>query len=200
MMRFKIHPAAAERYPVLYTGIEEVVAIAGVVATVAGTAVSISAAQADAAAKAAAERSNSEIMQRNAIVANQQASANALEQQRATQQRLGAVAAAYGAAGVEGGSTSDVLAMSAANGELSRQNIIYEGNMKAAGYTTQAQLDTGAASTALTQGNEKATGAALSGLASLQGQAKGLLSSGSSDSGAGATGDAAKALFAAGQG
>lgn len=182
MMRH--HPAAprdgAWFSAARFTGMEAI-AIASVVATAAGTAVSISAAQAQAAAQARAAQTNAAIMQHNAQIAQNQASADAEQQRIQTLRALGAESAAYGASGVTGeGSAADIIGNSAAQGELARQNILYQGRLKAEGYNTQSQLDTGAAQTALQEGDQKAAAAGLQGASAVGSRAYGLLSGGKS--------------------
>lgn len=89
----------------------------------------------------AAAQYNSQIQQRNASIAMNQAGADAEAQNRHARQVLGAARAGYGASGVTlEGSPLDVLEMSATNAELDRQNILYKGRVRAAGYQSAAGL------------------------------------------------------------
>jgi hypothetical protein len=80
--------------------------------------------------------------QQNAVVARQQAGASAEQQRMAATKHLGTMRASYGASGVTmEGSATDVLAESAGLAELDRLNILYGGELKAAGYEQTAALD-----------------------------------------------------------
>lgn len=107
---------------------------------------------------------NAAIGTRNAQIARDQADADASAQQRVAQQRLGAARASYAASGVTmEGSPLDVLAMSAANAEMDKQNILYKGNLRAMGYEETAALDLARGKNAQKQGYMKAASAFLTG-------------------------------------
>lgn len=97
--------------------------------------------QGRAASQAAAY--NSQINQQNAVIAQQQAEQQAGQQARENYLRLGAIRAAQGTSGGTGdaGSVLDVLADAGAQGELERQNILYQGQLSARGYQNTAALD-----------------------------------------------------------
>jgi len=97
--------------------------------------------QGRAASQAAAY--NSQINQQNAVIAQQQAEQQAGQQARENYLRLGAIRAAQGTSGGTGdaGSVLDVLADAGAQGELERQNILYQGQLAARGYQNTAALD-----------------------------------------------------------
>lgn len=111
-----------------------------------------------------ADKFNSQVAAQNATVAQQQAQAAAKMQRENALKALGATTAAYGASGVSmEGSPLDVLANSASNAERDRQNILYQGQIRAAGYQDQSQLDSMASSNDLIEGGFKATGTILGG-------------------------------------
>jgi hypothetical protein len=94
------------------------------------------------AAKAAADF-NATVNQQNAGIARQEARDLAQQHDRETYQRLGAIRAAQGhAGGTNEGSVLDVLADTASQSELERQQIMYRGELKARGYLNTATLDT----------------------------------------------------------
>ncbi len=148
---------------VCYTGIEEGVAIAGVVASVASAAAAIY--QGQQASSAA--NYNAELAAQNATAATQQSQQDAMLAQAQSTQQLGAVAAAYGGSGVTNeGSALDVLSSSASNAELTRQTILYQGQVKAAGYQDEEALDAAQASNDATGGYFTAMGVLAKGAAS----------------------------------
>lgn len=115
------------------------------------------------AASDAAER-NAAINARNAEIATQQGNADAAQQKRINELRMGSIRAGYGASGVGAeGSPLDVLASSAAQGELDVQNIKYNASLKSMGYTDNAGADQARASGAMSSGIYNAAGIALSG-------------------------------------
>jgi hypothetical protein len=95
------------------------------------------------AAKAAADY-NANISIQNAQIARADAAAMAKQQDRENYMRLGAIRAAQGKSGGEigEGSVLDVLGDVAAQGEMEKQNIIYQGEQRARGFTNTATLDT----------------------------------------------------------
>lgn len=118
--------------------------------------------QAQAAKKEA--NYNAAISERNAGIARDQAAADAEAQGRFARQKIGAARAAYGASGVtQEGSPIDVLAMSAANAELDRQNILYKGELRATGYQDTANLDRMRGSSAVKRGYGEAASSILTG-------------------------------------
>ena len=112
-----------------------IISIVGTVVGVVGQVVSgMNASKADAY--------NAQIATQNAMIARNNAEFNAEQQQRAARLRIGAAEANYGASGITTeGSPLDVLESSARNSEIDRQAIIYQGNIRAAGYQDQATLD-----------------------------------------------------------
>lgn len=109
---------------------------------VAGAAMSaMSAINQGKAAKAAAQY-NASIEEQNAQVARDQTLLQVRQADREAYLRLGAQRAAAGASGVkEAGSVLDVIADTAAQNEVQRQDIVYEGSLRQRGYQNAAALD-----------------------------------------------------------
>jgi hypothetical protein len=81
------------------------------------------------------------VADRDAGVALDQAGAAQLRQARVARNTMGAMRAAYGAAGVTvEGSPLDVLEASASQAELDQQTIMYNAKLKVAGLTDTANL------------------------------------------------------------
>jgi hypothetical protein len=118
------------------------------------------------AAEAAANY-NAQVAEQNATASRQQAAAHAQQLDRENYLRLGAIRAAQGHSGGDSGQGSvlDVLGDAAAQGELDKQNALYNGEMQARGYTNTATLDTFSGQTAKTGGYLKAGSELLSGSA-----------------------------------
>ena len=110
---------------------------------VAGTVFSVISALNQGNASRQAGQYNAQVNQQNAEIARSEAEANARQQDRENYMRLGAIRAAAGKSGgaANEGSALDVLADSAAQGELERQNILYRGELRARGYSNTAALD-----------------------------------------------------------
>lgn len=133
---------------------------------VASTAVSAIGAISAGNAQADAYRYQAQVADQNATAARQQAQTAALIQQEQAKRTMGATIAAYGASGIAmEGTPLDVLANSASQAERDRQQIIYKGEMQAAGYNNQAEMDRSSASNAQSQGYMKATGLLIGGAA-----------------------------------
>lgn len=95
-----------------------------------------------------------------------QTAAAMIRQNKESRRVLGAMRAAYGAAGVTvEGSPLDVLAESAANAELDRLTIKYSGELKAKGFDTDAKMSEAEASAIGSASMFKAAGAILGGFA-----------------------------------
>jgi hypothetical protein len=94
------------------------------------------------------------IQKQNAQNALTAATLNANRQQMQTTRAIGGITAGYGASGVENnsGSVQAVLAASAANGEMDRQNILYGGQIRAINSENQASMDNYSANNALNAG------------------------------------------------
>lgn len=87
---------------------------------------------------------NAQIATQNAAIARQSAADKARQADRDTYLRLGSIRAAQGAAGGEGGEGSvlDILGDVAAQSELERQHVIYQGELRARGFSNDASLET----------------------------------------------------------
>lgn len=109
---------------------------------IAGAAMSaVSAIQQGKAAKAAAQF-NATIERQNAQIAHEQTIQNVRQADREAILRLGAIRAAGGASGgKQAGSVLDVLADTAAQNEIQRQDIVYRGQLAERGYLNTAALD-----------------------------------------------------------
>lgn len=115
---------------------------------------------------------NAAIATRNAGLARDQANADADAQSRVARQKMGAARAAVGASGIgTEGSPLDVLAMSASNAELDRQNILYKGQLRALGYEDTAALEESRGRSAQKAGYIKGASALLMGGAQAYGAA-----------------------------
>lgn len=125
----------------------------------------------DSQHQASADKYNARVAEQNSGAALSQASAAAQLQQEQAQREIGATTAAYGASGITmDGTAIDVLRNSASMAERDKQNILYKGQLQAAGYQDEAQLDRMSASAALTGGYYKAAGAVLKGGSSIYGK------------------------------
>lgn len=102
----------------------------------------VSAIQQGQAARAAADY-NSTIELQNAQIARADAAAQAAQQDRENYLRLGAIRTAQGKAGGAAGEGSilDVLGDQAAQGELDKQYVLYQGEQRARGFTNTSTLD-----------------------------------------------------------
>ena len=109
-------------------------------------------------ASKAAANFNATIAAQNADISRADAAARAQQQDRENYMRLGSIRAAQGHAGGDAGSGSvlDVLGDVAAQGELEKQYIIYQGEQRARGYGNTATLDTFSGKQAQTAGYLKA--------------------------------------------
>jgi len=116
------------------------------------------------AAKQAADY-NSTIATQNAQIARQNAADKAMQADRETYLRLGAIRANQGASGGNSGEGSvlDVIGDVAAQSELEKQQIVYQGEMQARGFTNDSTLDTFTGETQQRVSYWKAGGELLSG-------------------------------------
>lgn len=117
-------------------------------------------------------RANSQIALYNAKVADQNADqVTAMGEENArrslihSSKLVAAGRAAYGAAGVSGGSVQDVLRAGAAQGELDALTIKYNADVKATAYRNSANLDRYKAQNQIVAGNNNAAGDILRGVA-----------------------------------
>jgi hypothetical protein len=117
------------------------------------------------AAKAAAEY-NAALSRQNAEVVREQTAQNVKQADREAYLRLGKIRAAQGASGgAQEGSVLDILADTAAQNEIDRQDIVYRGALAERGYTNAAALDQFEGSNAQRQGTMAAGAELLGGAA-----------------------------------
>lgn len=121
---------------------------------IAGAAVSAAGAYSQGQAGKAAADYNTRLRERDATVALNQSSQEAIQFQSRAAQAHGTLLAGYGASGVatDEGSPMDALRMSAANAKLDEGTILYKGRLKATGYYDDATLNRMAGRTAEEQG------------------------------------------------
>lgn len=132
---------------------------------IASTAMSVigSIQQGQAAKKAA--NYNASVATRNADIARQQAQADASAQDRDARMRMGAIKSSYGASGITNeGSPLDVLEASATAAELDKQNIMYKGELRAMGYTDEANLENTRGKNAMSEAYGRAGSSILTGI------------------------------------
>jgi len=121
--------------------------------TIAGSAISAYGAVQQANAQKAAAQFNVSLNERNALVATQQADAEALRIRRESNRVQGAMAAGFGASGLTvEGSAIDALSHSTMMAMLDEQTVKYRGSLQALGYRDSATLDRMQAETAEEQG------------------------------------------------
>lgn len=125
---------------------------------VAAAAVSAYSAVQQGKAAKAADIYNATINKQNADLSREEAQAQARQADREMYLRLGAIRAVQGKSGgvANEGSVLDVIGDVAAQSELQKQNIIYEGELKARGFNNTATLDTFSGKTAQTNSYYKA--------------------------------------------
>jgi hypothetical protein len=96
---------------------------------------------------------NAQVAANNAEIARQQGAAAQEQQQRDSIRKIGAMRAGYGASGVEmSGSPLDVLSDSVAQATLDGLTTKYNYDVRANGYSAQADLNRSQASSASTAG------------------------------------------------
>lgn len=117
------------------------VAIPYIIAASAGMS-AISAIQQGKAAKAAAEF-NAKVAEQNSQIVREQTIQEVRQFDREQYLRIGAIRAAQGKSGgvANEGSVLDILADTAAQGEIQRQDIIYQGALAERGFQNTAVLD-----------------------------------------------------------
>lgn len=119
---------------------------------------------------AAISSQQAEVARQNAKFVKQQAKVQAGQVARINRLREGAIRAAAGASGVtQGGSVAEVLADVAAQGELERQQAIFEGDVQARGLLAEAAGAQSTAALDLMRGRAARTGSFLQAGASLFG-------------------------------
>lgn len=130
---------------------------------------------AGAAADRRAHSFTAQIAERNAVIARQQTQADTTMQSRRSKKAIGSMRAAYAASGVNlEGSPLDILEDSVAQAELERQNIGYNGELRAQGYEVDASMSRARASNAMTTGFMKAASGILTGASSGSGTGRSL--------------------------
>lgn len=146
-------------------------ATVALVAEIVGAAVAVYSAVRTGQQQRAAAKYNQAVAQQNAKAAQEQGAEAALQSQRQTAQKIGAMEANYGASGVDAstGSPLDVLTDSVRQGTLDQLTLKYDASLRGAGYTNTATLDGMEASNATTSGYLNAAGAALGGTAQAAG-------------------------------
>ena len=118
----------------------------------------------------------SQIAQRNADIARRNAALQGIQQDRLNRLRLGTIRAAAGASGgvSDQGSVLELVADSAIQGELKRQDIIRAGEIKAAGLEAGSALTLFEGEAASTAGKVGAASALLGGASSAAGKSETL--------------------------
>jgi hypothetical protein len=141
--------------------------VVAVVAEVAATAIAAYGAVRTGQQQRAAAKYNQAVAGQNAKAAQEQGAEAALQSQRQTAQKIGAMQANYGASGVDAstGTPLDVLTDSVRQGTLDQLTLKYDASLRGAGYSNTATLDGMEASNATTSGYLNAAGAALGGTA-----------------------------------
>jgi hypothetical protein len=101
---------------------------------------------------------NALLEERDAVIARQQALADAGTSRRDASRKIGAMRAAYGASGIvsNDGSAMDVLESSAAEAELDALTIIYKGELRAMGHEDTAYLERERGQNAVKESRDKA--------------------------------------------
>lgn len=119
-----------------------VAAIPMIIAAVSAAVSAVSAIQQGNAAKKAADF-NATVAYQNAAISRENAAAQAAQEEKETYMRLGTIRANQGRAGGDAGQGSvlDVLGQVASERELERQNILYQGELQARGYTNTGNLE-----------------------------------------------------------
>lgn len=109
--------------------------------TAAATGLSVLSSIQQASAASKADKYNANVARGNAQIATDQAQQQLRQQQIDAYRKFGTIKAGYGASGVTSdGSPMDVLADSYTQSELDANTIIYNGKVRAAGYTNSANL------------------------------------------------------------
>jgi len=134
----------------------------------AGTAMSVAGAMSAASAQKDAAKFNEAVAENNAILSRQNAASEVERQRRLTQKRLGSIRASTGASGfTQEGTPLDILGDVAMESELYSQMAYYEGEVKASGYESTAELNRNRARTVQRQGYMQAGTALLYGASAM---------------------------------
>lgn len=140
----------------------------------AGTAVAVYGTYQQAQAQKKSADYSARVAEQNALLARQQAQLRAGQQDRLNRLRLGSIRAAAGAAGgvASEGSVIDIIADQAVQNELQKQEMIYEGELKARGFESQAELSRMGGEAAIQAGKVGAGSALLGGATQSYGMLK----------------------------
>lgn len=140
-----------------------------------GTAVSVAGQIRQGQAAQNAAMYNAKVNEQNATAAEQQAQSQAAMQTHRASMHNGELLAEYGASGVVSGEGSplEVLAQSAASAEMDRQNIIYNGRVRATSFRNGAQLAITQGETAMQNGYMSAAGTLLQSAGKMYGMSGG---------------------------
>lgn len=149
--------------------------------TAASTAVAVYGARQQAKAAEQAADYNAEVAEQNAGIAREQAALRAQQIDRENRLRLGATKAAAGASGISGGAGTviDVVGDLVTQGELQRQEALYEGELRARGFTIDRDLSRAEGRNARSAGRINAATALLSGGSQMAQQGQALRAGGS---------------------
>lgn len=133
---------------------------------IAGAAISAAGAYSQGQAGKSAADYNTRLRERDATVALNQSSQDAIQFQARAAQAHGTLLAGYGGSGVasDEGSPMDALRMSVANAKLDEGTILYKGRLKATGYYDDAALNRIAGETAEEQGYLNSASSLLTGV------------------------------------
>lgn len=118
-------------------GIPESIALVSLALTAAGTGVAVAGQQQQAKAAEDSAKFNAKVNENNAIAAQQQAEAEALQIRRANRLRQGSARAAYGKAGVDLQAGNDTLYDTGAQGELEALSALYAGQTQSSYYQSR---------------------------------------------------------------
>lgn len=119
-------------------GIGESIALVSLALTAAGTGVAVAGQRQQAKAAENTAEFNAKVEQNNALAAQQQAEAEALQIRRTNRLRAGAARAAYGKAGVNLEAGNDLLYDTGTQGELEALSALYAGQTQASYYQSRA--------------------------------------------------------------
>lgn len=150
-------------------GTEALIALAAVAISAVGTGVSVAATQQQASAANDAAKFNAKVQENNALAAQQQSEAEALQIRRANRLRAGSARAAYGKAGVDLSAANDVMYDTGAQGELEAMSALYAGSTQASYYNSQAAGSRFGGRQAITAGNLNSTASLISGAGQVAG-------------------------------
>lgn len=158
----------------------------GMMTTIMGTSLSMAGSIYQGNVNANVANYNAQVTDQDATQVNEQGAEDSRRALVNSSKMLSGGQAAYGASGVSGGSTRDVLRAGAAQGELNALTIQYNAGVKANAYSNEANLDRYRATNDQTAGQLGAASALIKGI--------GQLSNIGGGSGGGDDADVAEAL------